>query len=105
VHASQVVAPGADPADYFGYPRRQYQRMRELEAFLRRAVHHDLDRCGLGLRLKYLSGGLSPSGRLGLGRVLPERALLPGASLSPVTARTPLRCAGGRVCAEDAGTF
>jgi hypothetical protein len=73
VHASQAVAPGADPADYFGYPRRQYQRMRELEAFLRRAVHHDLDRSGLGLRLKYLSGGLSPSARLGLGRVLPER--------------------------------
>ena len=38
VHASQAVVPGLDPADYFGYPRRQYQRMRELEAFLRRAV-------------------------------------------------------------------
>ena len=73
VHASQAVAPGADPADYFGYPRRQYQRMRELEAFLRRAAHHDLDRSGLGLRLKYLSGGVSPAARLSLGRVLPER--------------------------------
>lgn len=73
VHASQAVAPGVDPADYFGYPRRQYQRMRELEAFLRRAVHHDLDRTGLGLRLKYLSGGMSPAARAGLGRVLPER--------------------------------
>jgi hypothetical protein len=29
--------------------------MRELEAF-RRAAHHELDRTGLGLRLKYLSG-------------------------------------------------
>ena len=47
--------------------------MRELEAFLRRAVHHELDRTGLGLRLKYLSGGMSPSARLSLGRVLPER--------------------------------
>lgn len=73
VHASQAVAPGRDPEDYFGYPRRQYQRMRELEAFLRRAAHHDLDRAGLGLRLKYLSGGMSPSARLGLGRILPER--------------------------------
>ena len=73
VHASQAVAPGLNAEDYFGYPRRQYQRMRELEAFLRRAVHHDLDRTGLGLRLKYLSGGMSPSARLGLGRVLPER--------------------------------
>ena len=73
VHASQAIVPGLDPADYFGYPRRQYQRLRELEAFLRRAVHHDLDRSGLGLRLKYLSGGMSPSARLSLGRVLPER--------------------------------
>jgi hypothetical protein len=73
VHASQAIVPGLDPADYFGYPRRQYQRLRELEAFLRRAVHHDLDRSGLGLRLKYLSGGMSPSSRLSLGRVLPER--------------------------------
>lgn len=74
VHASQAVAPGLDVSDYFGYPRRQYQRMRELEAFLRRAAQHDLDKSGLGLRLKYLSGGMSPSARLALGRVLPERA-------------------------------
>lgn len=73
VHASRAVAPDFDHADYFGYPRRQYQRMRELEAFLRRAAHHDLDRPGLGLRLKYLSGGMSASARLSLGRVLPER--------------------------------
>jgi hypothetical protein len=73
VHAAQAVAPGLDVSDYFGFPRRQYQRMRELEAFLRRAVHHDLDRSGLGLRLKYLSGGMSPGARLSLGRVLPER--------------------------------
>lgn len=73
VHASEAVVPGLDPADYFGYPRRQYQRMRELEAFLRRAVHHDLDHTGLGLRLKYLSGGMSPSSRVSLGRILPER--------------------------------
>ena len=73
VHAAREAAPGFDPADYFGYPRRQYQRMRELESFLRRAAHHDLDRTGLGLRLKYLSGGVSASARLSLGRVLPER--------------------------------
>lgn len=73
VHASQAVVPGLDPADYFGFQRRQYQRMREMEGFLRRAVHHDLDRTGLGLRLKYLSGGMSPTARQSLGRVLPER--------------------------------
>lgn len=74
VHASEQVAPGFDQADYFGYAKRQFQRMRELEAFLRRAAHHDLDRSGIGLRLRFLSGGMSPSSRLALGRVLPERA-------------------------------
>jgi Predicted Zn-dependent protease (DUF2268) len=74
VHAAEQVAPGFDQSDYFGYPKRQFQRMRELEAFLRRAAHHDLDRSGIGLRLRFLSGGMSPSSRLALGRVLPERS-------------------------------
>lgn len=74
VHTAQAVAPGFDPADYFGYPRRQYHRLREMEAFLRRVVEPDLERSGLGLRLRYLSGGMSPSARLVGGRVLPERA-------------------------------
>ncbi|HEX2250571.1 MAG TPA: DUF2268 domain-containing putative Zn-dependent protease [Gemmatimonadales bacterium] len=74
VHAAQAVSPGFDPADYFGYPRRQYHRLREMEAFLRRAIEPDLDRSGLGLRLRYLSGGMSPSARLVAGRVIPERA-------------------------------
>ena len=74
VHASQAVVPGFDAADYFGYPRRQHNRLREMESFLRRAVEPDLDRSGLGLRLRYLSGGMSPSARLVGGRVIPERA-------------------------------
>lgn len=74
VHAARAVAPGFDPADYLGCTRRQYQRLRELESFLRRAAHHELDRRGLGLRLKFLSGGMSSSARLSLGRVLPERS-------------------------------
>jgi hypothetical protein len=74
VHAAQAVAPGHDAADYFGYPRRQYHRLRELEAFLRRVVEPELDKSGLGLRLRYLSGGMSPSARLVGGRVIPERA-------------------------------
>jgi hypothetical protein len=74
VHASQAVAPGFDAADYFGYPRRQHNRLREMESFIRRAVEPDLDRSGLGLRLRYLSGGMSPSARLVGGRVIPERA-------------------------------
>ncbi|HEU5153737.1 MAG TPA: DUF2268 domain-containing putative Zn-dependent protease [Gemmatimonadales bacterium] len=74
VHAAEAVAPGFDPANYFGYPRRQYRRLRELEAFLRRVVEPELDGTGIGLRLRYLSGGMSPSARLVGGRVLPERS-------------------------------
>jgi len=74
VHAAQAVAPGFDSADYFGYARRQYHRLREMEAFLRRVVEPDLEQSGLGLRLRYLSGGMSPTARLVGGRVLPERS-------------------------------
>jgi len=74
VHAAQAVAPGLDPANYFGYPRRQYRRLRELEAFLRRVIEPELEGRGIGLRLRYLSGGMSPSARLVSGRVLPERS-------------------------------
>src|SRR5437016_6557776 len=42
VAAAQAVAPGHDPWVYLGYSRRQYRRMRELDAFLRRAVDQEL---------------------------------------------------------------
>ena len=42
--------------------------------FLRRAIEPDLDRSGLGLRLRYLSGGMSSAARLVAGRVIPERS-------------------------------
>jgi len=74
IAASQAVAPGYDPWEYFGYNRRQYRRLRELDAFLRRSSANDLDSSGLGLRLRYLSGGMSPSARLLAGKVLPERS-------------------------------
>ena len=74
VAASQVVAPGFEPWEYLGYGRRQYRRIRELDAFLRRAAAPELDRSGLGLRLRFLSGGMSPASRLVGGKVLPERS-------------------------------
>jgi hypothetical protein len=74
VHAARAAAPGLADEEYFGFTRRQYRRMRELESFLFRAVEGDLDRAGLGLRLRYLSGGMSPAARLAQGRVLPERS-------------------------------
>lgn len=74
VAAAQAVAPGFEPWEYFGYSRRQYRRIRELDAFLRRVSAADLDAAGLGLRLRFLTGGLSPAARLVGGKVLPERS-------------------------------
>ena len=74
VHAARAVAPGHADEDYFGFSRRQFRRMRELETFLFRAVEGDLESAGLGLRLRYLSGGVSAAARAVDGRVLPERS-------------------------------
>ena len=74
VAASQAIAAGFEPWEYFGYTRRQYRRIRELDAFLRHTAASELDRRGLGLRLRFLSGGMSPASRLVAGKVLPERS-------------------------------
>lgn len=73
VAAARAIAPGFEPWEYFGYGRRLYRRVRELEASLRRAVEPELDRSGLGLRLRYLAGGMSATARTHGRRVLPER--------------------------------
>jgi hypothetical protein len=74
VAAARAVAPGFELWQYLGYGRRQYRRLRELDAFLRRVTAAELDRRGLGYRLRYLAGGVSPSARLVGGKVIPERA-------------------------------
>ncbi|MEX1998506.1 MAG: DUF2268 domain-containing putative Zn-dependent protease [Gemmatimonadales bacterium] len=74
VLASEHAVPGLMPWDYLGYPRRQYRRLRELDAFLQHALAEELDRTGLGYRLRYLSGGMPPAQRLVGGKVVPERA-------------------------------
>lgn len=74
VHASQAISPGHAAWEYFGFARRQYARVRELEAVIGRAVTEDLDRAGLGLRLRYLSGGMSDEARTVDRYVLPERS-------------------------------
>jgi len=74
VATSQAVTPGFEPWEYFGYARRQYRRIRELEAFLRRTIDLELDSSGLGLRLRYLAGGMSAAARSSGKRVLPERS-------------------------------
>ena len=74
VHVSQAISPGHAAWEYFGFGRRQYARVRELEAIVARAVSEDLDRAGLGLRLRYLSGGMSDEARTVDRYVLPERS-------------------------------
>lgn len=74
VATAQAIAPGFEPWCYLGYTRRQYRRCRELDAFLRRAVAPELDQQGLGLRLRYLAGGMRPPARVAGGKVLPERS-------------------------------
>jgi Predicted Zn-dependent protease (DUF2268) len=74
IHASRQVSPGHAAWEYFGYGRRQYTEVRQLESVLNRAVAGDLDRSGLGLRLRYLSGGMSDEARTVDRYVLPERA-------------------------------
>ena len=74
VAASKKAAPGFEPWDYLGYGRRQYRRLRELEAFLASYLRDEMDITGLGYRLRYLSGGMSAAQRLVSGKVIPERS-------------------------------
>ncbi len=74
VHVSRAISPGHAAWEYFGYERRQYADTRQLESVMAKAVAGDLDRSGLGLRLKYLSGGMSDEARTIDRYVMPERA-------------------------------
>ena len=74
VQVARAISPGHAAWEYYGFGRRQYARVRELEGVLSRAVAPDLDRAGLGLRLRYLSGGMSDEARTVDRFVLPERS-------------------------------
>jgi hypothetical protein len=74
VHVSRAISPGHAVWEYYGYERRQYADVRQLETVMARAVASDLDRSGLGLRLRYLSGGMSDEARTVDRYVLPQRA-------------------------------
>jgi hypothetical protein len=73
VQAARAVAPGHAAWEYYGYSRREFARIRELEPVITKAITQDLDRTGLGLRLRYLSGGMSDEARTVNRAVLPER--------------------------------
>lgn len=74
IHVSRAISPGHAAWEYFGYERRQFADVRQLESVMTRAVAGDLDHTGLGLRLRYLSGGMSDEARTVDRYVLPERA-------------------------------
>jgi hypothetical protein len=73
VQTARAVSPGHASWEYYGYGRRDYARIREMEPALARAASQDIDRTGLGLRLRYLSGGMSDEARTVNRTVLPER--------------------------------
>ena len=73
VHVARAASPGRADWEYFGYGPRQYARIREMEPVLTRAVAQELDGTGLGLRLRYLSGGMSEGARTVDRTVVPER--------------------------------
>src|SRR6266404_4164512 len=59
VQVSRVISPGHAAWEYFGYDRREYARVREMEPIISRSLIGNLDKTGLGLRLKYLSDGMT----------------------------------------------
>jgi hypothetical protein len=74
VQVSRAISPGHAAWEYFGFARKQYARIRELEPMLVRGVNPSLERAGLGLRLRYLSGGMSDEARTVDRIVMPDRA-------------------------------
>lgn len=74
VQVSRAVSPGHAAWEYLGFGRKQYARTREVEPMLTRAATADFDRAALGLRLRYLSGGMSDEARTVERVILPERA-------------------------------
>ncbi len=74
VEVSRMVSPGHAAWEYFGYARRQYARIRELETSVTRSILAEFDNAALGLRLRFLSGGMPDESRLIDRTLVPERA-------------------------------
>lgn len=74
IQTSRVISPGHAAWEYLGYDRKDYTKVRELEPLLTKVMAPDLDRSGLGLRLRYLSGGMSDEARTIDRHTIPERS-------------------------------
>ncbi len=73
VQVSRMISPGHAAWEYYGYDRREYARIREMGPVVARSLIGNFDKAGLGLRLKYLSDGMSEDARRVGDYVVPDR--------------------------------
>ena len=73
VQVSRLISPGHASWEYYGYDRREYARIREMGPVVARSLIGNFDKTGLGLRLKYLSDGMSEDARKVGDYVVPDR--------------------------------
>ena len=73
VQVSRLVSPGHAAWEYYGYDRREYARIREMGPVVARSLIGNFEKTGLGLRLKYLSDGMSEDARRVGDYVVPDR--------------------------------
>jgi hypothetical protein len=73
VQVSRMISPGHAAWEYYGYDRREYARIREMGPVVARSLIGNFDKSGLGLRLKYLSDGMSEDARRIGDYVVPDR--------------------------------
>ncbi|MBA3403346.1 MAG: hypothetical protein H0U13_01480, partial [Gemmatimonadaceae bacterium] len=74
VQVSRMISPGHAAWEYYGYDRREYARIREMGPVVARSLIGNFEKSGLGLRLKYLSDGMSDEARRSGDVVMPERS-------------------------------
>jgi hypothetical protein len=73
VQVSRLISPGHASWEYYGYDRREYARIREMGPVVARSLIGQFDKAGLGLRLKYLSDGMSEDARRVGDYIVPDR--------------------------------
>ena len=73
VQVSRMISPGHAAWEYYGYDRREYARIREMGPVVARSLIGNFEKAGLGLRLKYLSDGMSEDARRVGDYVVPDR--------------------------------
>ena len=105
VQVSRMVSPGHAAWEYYGYDRREYARIREMGPVVARSLIGNFEKSGLGLRLKYLSDGMSEEARRVGDYVVPDRcgyyirARMVEQSMSTKGAAWTVRASAGEIAA------